>query len=593
MILATFLLAASIYTPPVPKGLAGSTAIGNGPIPFPRTKQTWIRVRSENFHVVSSAGEERTRGIVENLETLAGALRQTHPRYDGVRTRTRVFFFGRRGDVQPYFDLLLDRKSATVSGGFVDHHDGPGTMFIDAGRAWVTRTPYHELVHNLLAQSGAKLPPWLEEGLAEYFSNADIRGTTIELGRPVREHTMYMRGRPLIPLDKLFAAPRTSDVALSTMFYAQSWGLVDWMMRTDRDAFDELVADMQRGMSAAEAFRKHYRVDLESLERALRVRSMPGQEIRVSAPASAKPVIEPLTEADTLHELGLFLGKLEGRRADAERHFEAALAAEPSRGRSIAAIGLLRVRDRKYDEATPFFERALTISPNDPEVYLSYAESLLRNAVGTFAGTTALEADAPARFRRARELALKARDLGADANAVIGISYLIEDDVTPGITALRAADRTRTDVALHLYAMLLRTGATAEAEEVLTRLPPDEQVRFAAKSIYVREQLTRVNQFIAKNEMPEAIALMREMSANTPDALAKAELERQIVTLTATAEVNQHITTYNEAIALANKGKNREALTLVEEVLKVAKDPRVIADATTLRDELRTRLRRK
>ncbi|HEX9985877.1 MAG TPA: hypothetical protein VGF69_21635 [Thermoanaerobaculia bacterium] len=597
MLLATFLLAASIYTPPVPKGLAGSTTIGNGPIPFPKAGQTWIGVRSESFDIVSSAGEGRTLAITRNLETLASALRQTHPRYDGVPTRTRVFFFGRRGDAQPYFDLLVDRKNASISGAFVNHHDGGGTMFIDAGRAWATRTPYHELVHNQLAQSGATLPGWLEEGLAEYFSNADVRGELIEVGRPVREHQALMRKRPLIPLKELFAAPRASNLALSSMYYAQSWGIVDWLMRSDRGAFDDFVADLENGMPSEEALQKHYRTDLETLERWLRSpRSLPSQEHRLSGASSpTAPAVTPLTQADALHELGLFLGKLEGRRADAQRHFEAALAADPRRGRSVAAIGLLRMREKKFDEAMPFFERALTISPDDAAVYLMYAESLLRDAVGTFAGTLELDAESPARFRRARELALKARELGADANAVIGISYLVEKDVTPGIAALEAADRTRNDVALHLYALLLRTGSPRAEALFRARFADtsDDQLQFAARSIYVREQLERVNRFVAAGQTHEAITLMREMIAMTPDAAAKAELERQIVTLSATDEVNRHITTYNDAITLANKGQNREAMKIVDDLLKVAHDPHVIADAKSLREELRGRLRKK
>ena len=62
-------------------------------------------------------------------------------------------------------------------------------MLIDTSRGRIAdRTPYHELVHYLLSDATQHRPLWVEEGIAEYYSNAQFHGGEIRIGLPVREH---------------------------------------------------------------------------------------------------------------------------------------------------------------------------------------------------------------------------------------------------------------------------------------------------------------------------------------------------------------------------------------------------------------------
>ncbi|HXH41050.1 MAG TPA: hypothetical protein VNN08_20655, partial [Thermoanaerobaculia bacterium] len=212
-------LAASVaqaqFVPPVLKGIKGdgTPRQTNGPIPLPAVDETWIRARSKHFVFISSADEKRTRSVAEELETLASALTQVDSTFSAPSaTPTRVILFTNRRESRPYFDMLLNRRDANVTGVFVTQRDS-GSMLINQDYRWHggDRAPLHELVHYLMQSGDAKAPLWLEEGIAEYFSNATIRSRSISAGEPMRNHLSVLRQRTRMPPAQLFAVVRESD----------------------------------------------------------------------------------------------------------------------------------------------------------------------------------------------------------------------------------------------------------------------------------------------------------------------------------------------------------------------------------------------
>ena len=588
--------AAAQYVPPVPKGIGGGRTLQARPIRLPSENQKWVRVESPGFTIISAASESRTRDVASNLETLMAALGSIDRRFATPGNRTRVLFFARRADSQPYFDLLLNQHKASSPGMFVSTSSGEGTMIIDGTRSLMERTVFHELVHKLLDAGGARLPLWLEEGIAEYFSSTEIRGAAISIGLPVREHQSQLRNRALIPLPEVFAMTYESPLATQTLFYAQAWGVVDWMIRNSRPGFYRFVADVEAGMSAADAIRKNFNVNVDAVERGIVHHHAPPPSLSLRNENESAITATPLTRADVLYELGRFLGSMEVSRPDGERHLRAAIEADPAHARAIAELGTLRARDKKYEEAMPFFEKAIAADPNDPQIHVAFAETLLQNELGTFAGTTEPGPDAQVRARRARQLARKALELRGDvarAKAAIGTSYLVETDTAPGIAALEEALRlapVRTDVALNLYALLVRSGDLKRAEALFEERfarARDAQIQFAAKSVFVRERLTLANSLIKAQKIDEAMALLDELMRVTPDEVARFELAEQKRSLAKVAEVNRHILMYNEAVAQLNKGQRTKARATIKALLEVATDPDVIRDAQALEKKLK------
>jgi tetratricopeptide (TPR) repeat protein len=91
---------------------------------------------------------------------------------------------------------------------------------------------YHEYVHGVLGRT-LRLPPWLSEGLAEYWGSTKITDREIEFGRAIGMHVLTLRREPTLPLQTLFqvdrSSPHYSEQSRATIFYAESWALVHYL----------------------------------------------------------------------------------------------------------------------------------------------------------------------------------------------------------------------------------------------------------------------------------------------------------------------------------------------------------------------------
>lgn len=314
--------------PKIPTSISERTTgkpIKGGPIPLPSERGRWLRVETPHFSIFSSAPERLTREIAADLERLTNVLVSSSPYFRVSERRTRIFLFGDPRDAQPYFDAA--RGMRIDAAGLTVRHPAGSTILIDVTmRGGNALTPRHELVHDLLGNNPRPLPLWIEEGLAEYYSNR---------GRPIYEHYARLRGKARVPIDELFAVRATSPRAVSWEFYAQSWGAVSVLIRQDAAAFHALLRDVDEGKSSEAALAERFAMTPKQLENLIRRNA--------NRPASAIPADkvpfaiapEPLSRAALLSELGELLARLPNRAADAQRHHMAALEADATQQRLI------------------------------------------------------------------------------------------------------------------------------------------------------------------------------------------------------------------------------------------------------------------
>jgi hypothetical protein len=581
------------YVPPVLKGIKGE---GEGrralkPIPFPAVDEKWILARSKHFVFVSSAGEKRIRDIAAGLETLAAALTQMSPRFSSTTAETHVFLFSRHREAQPYFDLLLGRENAHVTGVFVSQNDR-GSMLMETGFGFgPDRTPFHELIHYLIKNGGTRPPLWLEEGLAEYFSNAQMRKDAIYAGEPVAIHFQAMRRRNLIPLPQLFNVARESDLYnlpdSQRLFYAQSWALVDWLMRQNHAAFDDFLRDVEEGKTVEQALRSRYHKSIEDMAQAFDM-SFGRPSFGITLPvanADTTVVVTPIDRSELLYQLGKFLSGIEEGGPNAERHFREALAINPAHARSLAALGE--------------YEKAIAADPKDAEIYLEYAESLLGKEIGPLAEADPPSPDEMTKFRKARELAQEAIDLGGDpgrAYGDLGTAYMVEKDADIG-AAISAFEKSRAllpgrlDYGVHLFAMYRRVGNRAKADPLFVELDRarNPQVAFAMRATIMRVELAHANALVQQQKLDDAAAVIRDLADNTSDSDAKRDLIQQAEQITRAAATNREIEAYNKAIGEVNRGEYKKALKTLNQLLVTATDASVIRDAKKLQAQLNLR----
>ena len=598
MIAPLLVFAQLVFKPPVKIGVSGEGRVRSAaaPIPFPAENEKWLHIVTPRFDIISAANDYRTRDIARELETLATALRELQPDSHTAPPRTRIVIFNRRSEAQPYFDVLMQKEKSKLGGLFIGQGDR-GLMIVDASSSQQDRTPYHELIHSLLAARGPRPPPWIEEGLAEFYSNAQFGRGQITFGYPIRDHVNLMRSRPLVPIRDIFATRYESEASLNTVFYAESWAAVDTLITANRREFPAFMNDLIAGDGVEHALKKHYRRSVDDLMDLVAMYVSPEHPIvtfTIDAPRAID--VEPpklLSRAEVLYQLGGVLAVVPGLERDAERHFRAALVPEPKFARALTAIGALRLAEKKFADADRLYEQAVKAAPYDPEILMQRAESLLRDELGPFAETNEITQEDIARFHEARAVAENALAHGGDAGragGVIGTSYMRDADLAPGIAALEKAHAllpSRADYAIHLFAMLRESGQTAKADAIFAQLDAmhDPQVAFAARATILRLEIDRANTLIKQQRMNEAAAVLRALVQQTDDPKVKGDIARQATEVENVAAVNAEIVAYNDAITLFNHHHFKEAIAAIDALLATATDPKVISDSKRLREQ--------
>ena len=144
----------------------------------------------------------------------------------------------------------------------------------------------HELAHLMLDEAvdspRARVPAWLNEGLAMYFERGRA-ATSAEL------RTALRRGR-LQPISRMNAVPgRPSDVRL---FYAQSAAIVRYMLEARGDApMKALLARLNAGESMRDALQTAYGISPSELDSRWRARLSASRVERGAAALSSPDAI--------------------------------------------------------------------------------------------------------------------------------------------------------------------------------------------------------------------------------------------------------------------------------------------------------------
>ena len=232
---------------------------------------------------------------------------------------------------------------------------------------------YHEYVHLLVNNNVSGIPIWFNEGLAEYYRTFQVNDAADRaiIGRFLENHILLLREQ-FVPLAALAAVDRESPLYnesnKASVFYAESWALVHYLIIGEEQKYAKNAAAfafaLGSGQSLEAAARSTLGISAGELEKGLRRyigRDMfQSQQIRFSeriAKVEAVPAA-PILEADVHALLGDVLLQMD-RRDDAKAELAAAMALDSAHGGAHATLGMLDVRDGKWDESRRHFEQAV------------------------------------------------------------------------------------------------------------------------------------------------------------------------------------------------------------------------------------------
>jgi tetratricopeptide (TPR) repeat protein len=369
-------------------------------VSFVTAKDTWISVRSKNFHVIGNSSEKDTRRVATKLEQFRDVFTRLLPglKFE-TNTPTTVVAFKSKSSYKPF----NPRNSAGY------FQSGEDVNYITLTTESNDDTPfsviYHEYVHLLLNNNSKGVPLWFNEGLAEYYSTFRVEDDQkVFLGDLIPNHILYLRQEKMLPLRALFAvdhsSPHYNETSKRGVFYAQSWTLLHYLLVGNNSQRASQLPRFLQLLNAKQpldaAFQQAFQTTPEALEKELR-KYVEGNDFKVRVyTANEKMEFNAAAQAVTLSEADAqgYLGDLLLHTRDykgAEERLQAALALSPQHAMANASLGLLRTRQNRFNEALSLLQKAAQADSQNYLVHYYYAFALSRvgldanNLVGQYA----------------------------------------------------------------------------------------------------------------------------------------------------------------------------------------------------------------
>ena len=426
--------------------------------------------------------------------------------------------------------------------------------------------------------------------------------TAIPIGRPIDAHVRWLRAGKWISIEDLFAIDEKSkdynEGEHQGTFYAESWALAHYLMygRPAGQARGAgFLAQFPQRAGLQDVLKPFLGPDWGELEARLVEYVRRGRfneslidldDLRVDARAETAP----MTRAEALCRLGDYLAHGQPERAgDAQAYYQAAIRIDASHAAAYSGLGFLRDLQKRPDDAAGYFEKAISLQPDDPLTLFLYAENLVERFTPSGTIVRRWAGDTPPELVRARELyrkSIRLRPDVAEAYAGLGLTYIFDEgDLTAGIEALEKARLllpSRMDVVINLVGLYARSGEVSKARDLVDRVlarSGHPQELEAGRELLLESELKTAQTLADKGDVDAALKILKAVMAGTRDAALRKTLAEQIDGVERTREHNRQIQIYNQAVTLANGRDYRKAAALLEDLVKVADDPK-LADMT-------------
>ncbi len=277
-------------------------------VSLPAAAAQWRVATTENFRIYSTGSEKRLTETARLLEDYRDLLQ-------GITNATKPV------EAAPRLDIMLvgDMAEAVPFGKIADNIAGLYAATADRIIAYAdTNTDLgqvvllHEYAHHfMLGSTAAAYPAWYIEGFAEYFSTAQFRPDSIQVGNADRNRSYALVAATWLPLETILAKRSPTNAEDAALYYAQSWLMTHYLFRAPgmAEKLGAYLTAVNRGDDSISAFKAHVAADLPDFQRKLhayltgskitlsRFQRSPPEKLAVAVttlPASADPMLRYL-----------------------------------------------------------------------------------------------------------------------------------------------------------------------------------------------------------------------------------------------------------------------------------------------------------
>jgi Tfp pilus assembly protein PilF len=240
----------------------------------------WGEVRSPHFIVAGDTGDKKDRHIAQQFEQLRAAFHSYFPAFHvDLGQPIVIVAVKNEEEMKDWLPQNWEGKSHfSPSGVYVSTPERDFVIFrIDPVGEDPYHTLCHEYAHALLHLNFRALPPWLSEGLAEFFGNCSVSDKEVRVGLIDRNHLRRLAESQPVPLAELLRAQQDSvyynEKNDAFLFYAESWAFVHYLILDPQARQEQLLlkflAAWQQSGDQAQAADKTFG-DIQRLDLILR-----------------------------------------------------------------------------------------------------------------------------------------------------------------------------------------------------------------------------------------------------------------------------------------------------------------------------------
>lgn len=360
--------------------------------------EQWVEVSSPHFTVLTDSNEKQARHIADQFERMRWMFQTLFPTVNVDPVAPIVVLAARNGKsfqaMEP--QAYLAAGQLKLGGLFMRTQDKNYVLLrLDAEQEHPFATVYHEYTHLQFSGYSEWMPLWLNEGIAEFVQNTDIRDKDVWLGEASVDDILYLRQNRIIDLPVLFKvdarSPYYHDEQKGSVFYAESWALTHYLYVTDKEngtnrmgTYMTLLSKHEDPMAAAEkAFG-----NLKQLQSALEFYIRQSSYKHFVLSSAAAPIDESSYKVRTLTQTEWDAARADvlanvQREKDARTLLDAVLKADPNNAQAHETMAYLESRDGHPDEARKWYGEAIKLGSQNYLAYYYFATlSLGHGGVG-------------------------------------------------------------------------------------------------------------------------------------------------------------------------------------------------------------------
>ncbi len=410
-------------------------------------KDTWINVRSKNFNLIGNASEKDIRAVATKLEQFRETFRLL---FAGLKftnaIQTNVVVFKNSSSFKPFKPKRADGKADEWLAGYFQ--SGEDVNYIAISTEGEKEDTYgiifHEYVHYMVDTNFGKsdVPPWFNEGLAEYYQTFQIKeDQKVLLGNLQDNHLALLQSNKMIPLRQFFGIDNYSlhqnGNHSRSIFYAQAWALIHYLIQANhganRENMGKFLALVMRRVEPETALKQAFGYDYPTMEKELQ--KYVGQRTFVGTMITLKEKLvfdaDITTAALSDAEANAYLGDLlyhTHEFADAEKQLQTALSLDENSSLANTSMGLVKMRQHKFPEAKSYLEKAVASGQRNHYAYYNYAYVLSRENMDEFNYVSSFPAEKAEKMRAALKKSIEINPEFAESYRLLGFINVVNDE---------------------------------------------------------------------------------------------------------------------------------------------------------------------